>query len=442
MTRRAVYHRSRRSGFTLFELLVSTALILVLLGGVWTLLDIFTAMETRGRRDTARARLTRGLYTQLQDDISQATQRTPVKGSKSASTVSFAKAVNTKQQPNNSSNNSGSSKSDPGDNASNSDAPNDNASNSGGDDAPEPDAADSLELTENLGQSENEETQAADDSSTTPGFGDISNTNSRPPEYAMLVGSSSWMILDLPIQPGDEQPRSPNEQLNSTANGFGDSSSNNWVATPSRHRVIYQFVAPEDQLADENLTLGLTRWQIDWQLASVGDLTEELNDDLFGSAKSLIWQRPQGSGAGSALSFITANTPQIEREEIPELKRILFRYYSPNDGWRSSWNSTTNGLPAAVQMRVLWHDVRKPIGDDAPVDRLGRPIAESFSLQDAKEEMELLAEWDEDNDTTYGFSSTATLTPPPPGYAEYLFVIPSMSQPVRSQIGNPFGGVQ
>lgn len=424
----------RRSGFTLFELLISTALILVLLGGVWTLFDIFTSMETRGRRDTARARLTRGLYTQLQDDIAQATMRMPVKGSNSASAVNFATIVKSNQQPNNQSNDSP---------AANSAATESENSDSDDSSASPPDQ-ESVELPENLGQSETEEVEETQQdngpSIATPQFGDVVDTNSRPPEYAMLVGTSSWMVLDLPILAGDEKPRSPTGQLAPSGNDFGNSSSSNWEATPSRHRVIYHFVAPEDLLADNNLTVGLTRWQIDWQLASIDALTQELNDGEFGSIKSLIWQRPQGSGAGSALSFINANTPQIEREEIPELRRILFRYYSPNDGWTSSWNSTTNGLPAAVQMRVLWHDVRKPIGDDAAVDELGRPIAEKFSTEDAKAEMELLAEWDEDNGGTYGFSSTVTLTPPPPGYAEYLFVIPSMSRPVRSQIGNPFGG--
>lgn len=425
----------RRDGFTLFELLVSTALVLVLLGGVWTLFDIFTAMETRGRRDTARARLTRGLYTQLRDDISQATHRTPINGSKSAGAVTFATNINQDQKK----------KEKPPE-----EVDIENAISALGEDAtdqvPLGDAP-ADDSNENPDQPVDEEPEVDINQPTiaaeTFAPEEQGATGSTPPEYAVLIGSRSWMILDIPIQRGDEKKSPQPLQQNSSGGEFAASASENWVASPTRHRVIYDFVAPEDLLAEDSLTVGLTRWQIDWQAASINTLTSELNAGEFGATKSIIWQRPRDSGAGSSLSFITANVPQIEREEIPELRRIMFRYYDSSDGWLNAWNSVARGgLPLAVQMRVLWNDVRTPVGDDAPVDRLGRPVVDSFSAQDAEEEMELLAEWDADNESTYGFETTTTLTPPPPGYAEYLFEIPSTLRPVRSQIGLSYGGIQ
>lgn len=363
--------RPRRGGFTLLEILISSALILVLLTGVWAVFDIFSSLEIRGLRQTARARLTRGLYVQLKDDLSQATTRRRRRGADPSWAVAIDSEDAGKPQ-----------------NSESVDRP-----------APADDFAESLLL-------------GGDDPV-------------QPPEYAMLVGSRSWLILDLPVPPCDE---------NVFASPLVPADNTNWTASEFRRRVVYHFVTPEELLSDNKLIVGLTRWQIHWRAAPLDHIIAELNNREWGTSSSLVWERPLDAGAGSALSFVAANKPQVEHEDIPELRRILFRYYNEDSGWQSSWNSTTTGrLPAAVQMRVLWRD-EKETSDDvaAATDELDRPLLATGNAADRSpteqmDEMRLLADWDKDVGTRY----SATLTRPPVGYAEYLFVLPAPAGPIE-----------
>jgi len=61
-------HTNRR-GLTLIEVLLATALASVLLGVVWTSMDVYQRMQQKGSERSAELRLLRGLYAQLRDDL-------------------------------------------------------------------------------------------------------------------------------------------------------------------------------------------------------------------------------------------------------------------------------------------------------------------------------------------------------------------------------------
>lgn len=416
--------RTPRRGFTLLEILISLSLTLVLLSGVWAMFGIFAALESRGQQQTARARLTRGLYLQLNDDIRQATsqKRREPKFSLRSAPSSFGVSDG------------------------------------------------SIDESADTGIPSFQRSASNSLSSTF-----ASDQSAQPPEYATLVGESSWLILDLPVPAGDEDSsaasllgiRSPNGRSALTTNNNNSAAldSATWTAPEVRYRVVYHFVAPEDllsqspagsignQVDQRQLVVGLTRWQIHWRAGRLTDVVEELNNRKWGTSGSLVWLQPPSAGAGSALSFVNSNVPQVDREEIPELRRILFRYYHEKTGWRSSWNSTSTNrdssgrLPSAVQMRMLWRST-KDTGGENGVDALGQPLVDQFPFTERSgrrrlaevDENKLLAEWDlgvgtgNSAGSAPGFSSSSasSMTPPPEGYAEYLFVLPAATGPIET----------
>lgn len=449
----------RKRGFTLIELMVSMALTLLLLAGVWTMFDIFSSLQKRGERQTARARLTRGLYRQMQDDISQATFGNPPGDSNRLLIGALAPPPKppeppADEEPEEEPNGSKGSK-DKGDEEE-ADEDNSRRNSLGGifDEEEEEDPnitadAGSLGKKEekrdtpfsfnDRSDKDSEETDSRNPNAPPSPFARTNATQAQPPEYALVVGGPTWMILDLPIPKGEET--AADSLLNS-----GGGSRGKWTAARTHQRIIYHYVAPEDLLGNDKLTLGLTRWKIDWQAAPIATLIEELRKDEFSAPNSIIWQKPKNSGAGSSLSFVAADGPPVDREEIPELRRVLFRYYSKKAGWSSQWNSVARReLPSAIQMRVLWNDPRTPAVDNSDMNARDRAIQANtrgskesrFSADDGRDEAELLAEWDEDLDRGYSTNSFATTSSrssePPEGYAEYMFTIPATNPPIRPE---------
>ena len=66
------------AGFTLVEVIISISLGAAIMVGLWTVFDIFSALQERADTQAARAQLTRGLLHQLRDDLNQV--QTPAVG--------------------------------------------------------------------------------------------------------------------------------------------------------------------------------------------------------------------------------------------------------------------------------------------------------------------------------------------------------------------------
>ncbi len=62
-----------KPGFTLVEVMISASLGAVLLVGLWTVFDIFSALQERAGTQSRHAQLTRGLLHQLLDDLNRVT---------------------------------------------------------------------------------------------------------------------------------------------------------------------------------------------------------------------------------------------------------------------------------------------------------------------------------------------------------------------------------
>ena len=67
------------TGFTLLELLIATALSVVLLAGLWGLLRIYSDLFDKGQAKTERSQLVRSLLEQISEDLRSAIQD-PISG--------------------------------------------------------------------------------------------------------------------------------------------------------------------------------------------------------------------------------------------------------------------------------------------------------------------------------------------------------------------------
>jgi prepilin-type N-terminal cleavage/methylation domain-containing protein len=63
------FRASRRSGFTLVEVLLALALSGILIAAVVSSLDLYRRLSSAGQRDVARARLARALFDRVNDDV-------------------------------------------------------------------------------------------------------------------------------------------------------------------------------------------------------------------------------------------------------------------------------------------------------------------------------------------------------------------------------------
>lgn len=83
---------ARRGGLTLFELLISLGLTLLLLGSVGATLSIFLETQTAGREQVERAQLVRALYRRLGDDIRCTVFRVPLMSEEDAENAELSAA--------------------------------------------------------------------------------------------------------------------------------------------------------------------------------------------------------------------------------------------------------------------------------------------------------------------------------------------------------------
>lgn len=94
ISRRSSKHSfaSRRRGLSLFELLISLGLTLLLLGSVGATLSIFLETQTAGREQVERSQLIRALYRRIGDDIRCTIFRVPLMSEEDAENAELSAA--------------------------------------------------------------------------------------------------------------------------------------------------------------------------------------------------------------------------------------------------------------------------------------------------------------------------------------------------------------
>ena len=134
--------------------------------------------------------------------------------------------------------------------------------------------------------------------------------------------------------------------------------------------------------------------------------------------------------AGSQSRGADANTAWVQwltralvvREQVPEIKRFLFRYYD-GANWQTAWDSRRDGsLPLAVECLLVWRDSSKISAVAPNVETLGpTETLEPTGMRKELDEISLSSVWENLGRQDYSATSARL----PKGFGRYVFCLPA-----------------
>lgn len=304
-------------GFTLLEVLLTVLLSMILLGGLWSLSNIYLRTFERGQDLVEQSQLLRAIQQQISDDLQGLALR--------PQSHDHPPILNQETPPS-------LSRTDEEDGS-----------------------------TVNSPESQSELLPNSDPVAASAGSG-FQGEDAPPLPIYSLIGSEKTMQLILLREVFVESPEE--ESIEEVATEFlaGESSV---PRLPNWRVVKYQFTPDQENLEslpDEEQLLnppGLTRSETAWEDGIRNQSTEEL-----------LLQSPAGFDSSETdPTTIEALAPEIasdmtesaieeekqeteERVELPQVKTCRFRYFDGTT-WLSSWNSTSSRtLPVAVELTL------------------------------------------------------------------------------------------
>jgi hypothetical protein len=203
-----------------------------------------------------------------------------------------------------------------------------------------------------------------------------------------------------------------------TANSVAQLTGNPETVLPVR-RVIYHFIAPEFAILNGSTDSGLTRWELSNPPTQIRELIEELDRGEWGAPNSMVWQTTDFSTAivdVGEQSPLTSTHELVDREQVPEIKRFLFRYFD-GENWRTTWDSRRDGsIPLAVECLLVWRDGREKNAVAIDVETF-----EPTEIREELEETNLSSVWERLGQQGHAATSTRL----PKGFGRYVFCLPA-----------------
>jgi len=354
-----------RSGYTLLELLIASALIATLMAAAWGLMSMYSSFLVAGRSQAEEQQLSRSLMDLVASDL-RAT------GPLQSRPADFGRRPTPPARH-----------------------PGETGSALLADNAP-------AAMERRAGEATVEMT--AFGQAPVSSFGEDQVAGVEPlPEIAFSGDEHSLTLIGVRHEPrfdaasfenggGDLMMESLEFETDIAPADSGDGLAPEIAAAPEWTQIVYQFVAPQAASGEEGeLAPGLHRFEIPVEFLGLLVQSNEAGVEPFAGEGELSTSSPEELSAeflDSIRLLIDQRAPGVSHEHIPEVVACRFEYYS-GSGWQLNWAlSPEFGRPLAVRVsvRLLSSEETRDLGallglgevDDVPADVEGADPFEAF----------------------------------------------------------------